>query len=44
MLTKLDDLEAHLEESMVDLRDNELRASYDTVRYIQLAEKETHFL
>ena len=25
-------------------RDNELRAAYDTVRYIQEAEKEVHYL
>jgi len=34
MVGKLDELEAHLEVSMADLRDNELRASYDSVRYI----------
>jgi hypothetical protein len=44
MLTKLDDLEAHLRASLDELRDNELRAAYDTVRYIQEAEKEVHYL
>jgi len=34
LLAKLDDLEAHLAESMTQLRDNELRAAYDTVGYI----------
>jgi len=44
MLNKLDELEAHLRASLDDLRDNELRAAYDTVRYIQEAEKEVHYL
>jgi len=44
MLVKLDELEAHLKKSLDDLRDNELRAAYDTVRYIQEAEKEVHYL
>ena len=44
MLNKLDELEAHLKASLDDLRDNELRAAYDTVRYIQEAEKEVHYL
>ena len=44
MLVKLDELEAHLEASMKDLRDNELRAAYDTVNYIREAEKEVDYL
>lgn len=44
MLVKLDELEAHLEQSMKDLRDNELRAAYDTVKYIREAEKEVDYL
>merc|ERR1712110_52573 len=44
MLNKLDELEAHLKKSLDQLRDNELRAAYDTVRYIQEAEKEVHYL
>jgi len=31
MIAKLDELQAHLEKSMADLRDNEIRASYDSV-------------
>lgn len=44
MLEKLDELEHHLKQSLDDLRDNELRAAYDTVKYIQEAEKEVHYL
>lgn len=44
MLDKLDELAAHLKKSLADLRDNELRAAYDTVKYIQEAEKEVHYL
>jgi len=41
---KLDELEAHLAESLVNLRDGEIRAAHETVQYIQEAEKEVHYL
>jgi len=44
LFNKLDELDAHLVESLKDLRNNELRASYDTVRYIQESEKEINYL
>ena len=44
MLKKLDALEEHLNQSMKDLRDNELRAAYDSVDYMQESEREVHYL
>jgi len=44
MLKKLDDLEAHLKESLDNLRDGEIRAAHETVAYIQEAEKEVAYL
>jgi|ETNmetMinimDraft_14_1059893.scaffolds.fasta_scaffold14420_1 hypothetical protein len=44
MMKKLDELEEHLKESLANLRDGEIRAAYETVQYIQEAEKEVHYL
>jgi hypothetical protein len=44
IMTAIDNLEAALKKSLKDLQSGEVNAMFMTMRYVQKAEKETHFL